>query len=291
MSLQSLRTDRWTIYHALAALIMAALGVLATRTAWANIYHIAHVDDEYSHIFLVPVVALWMVWVRRMRFRHCKPMGTIIGPFIVLAGWLIASFGFYHRYQSLWQGGSVLVVIGCILSVLGKHLLFRFFPAIAVLVFLIPVPGTIRPKIALPLQTWTAQIANSAMDMVGVENERWGNTLVVNGKEVRIAEACNGVRGVFALILVAYAFSFGLPLRNSVRIVILLLSPVATIFCNVVRILPTAWLYGYRSEHFANLFHDYAGWAMLPVAFLLLLGILKVLRWAMIPVMRYTLAS
>jgi hypothetical protein len=30
---------------------------------------------------------------------------------------------------------------------------------------------------------------------------------------------------------------------------------------------------------------------MLPIAFLILLGLIKTLRWAMIPVMRYTLAS
>jgi hypothetical protein len=30
---------------------------------------------------------------------------------------------------------------------------------------------------------------------------------------------------------------------------------------------------------------------MVPLAFLILLGIIKVLRWAMLPVMRYTLAS
>jgi len=76
-----------------------------------------------------------------------------------------------------------------------------------------------------------------------------------------------------------------------VRFLLVLASPLATIFCNLLRILPTAWLHGYRSESTALAFHDTAGWLMLPVAFLLLLGIIKVLRWAMIPVMRYTLAS
>jgi exosortase/archaeosortase family protein len=108
---------------------------------------------------------------------------------------------------------------------------------------------------------------------------------------VTIVEQCNGVRGVFALLLVSYAFGFGLPLRNSVRFFLLLLSPVVTIGCNVLRILPTAWFYGYASKQFADDFHWWAGWAMVPVAFIILLGIINVLRWAMLPVMRYTLAS
>jgi uncharacterized membrane protein YqjE len=49
-------------------------------------------------------------------------------------------------------------------------------------------------------------------------------------------------------------------------------------------------LYGYAEEETADLFHDLAGWAMLPVAFLLLMGITKALRWALVPTYRFTLA-
>jgi len=48
---------------------------------------------------------------------------------------------------------------------------------------------------------------------------------------------------------------------------------------------------GDSSRDVANLFHMYSGWLMLPIAFLLLLGIIKLLRWAMLPVTRYPLAS
>jgi exosortase len=295
MTLQSIRTDRWTAWHALAAAVMAALGVAATYPAWADMYLIAYNDEEYSHIFLVPFVALWMVWVRRFRFRHCRTTGTVIGLFVAALGWAISSYGFYHGHQSLWHGGSVLVVLGCVLTVLGKQLAFRFFPAVAVLVFLIPVPGMIRQQIAIPLQTWTAQISQVVLEVIGVPVERSVNQLTVNGIPVNIIEACNGLRMVWPLILMSYAFSFGLPLRNSVRFLVLAASPLAAIFCNVVRILPTIWLYSHyvkpEEKRIPDLFHDYSGWLMLPIAFLILLGLIKTLRWAMIPVMRYTLAS
>ncbi len=264
---------------------------MATRNAWADIYHIASVDEEYSHIFLVPAVALWMVWVRRMRFRHCSASGAMLGPVVVLAGWLIGSYGFYHGIQFFWHGGAVIVVLGCVLSVLGKNVLLRFFPAVLVLVFLVPVPGRVRLAVAQPLQTYTAQISQTILESLGVDATLSGNQLSIKGTNVLVAEACNGLRMVFALILVAYAFSFSMPLRNPVRLLVLLASPLAAIVCNVLRILPTVWLYGNASEQVAGKFHDYAGWIMLPVAFVLLLGIIKLLKWAMIPVTRYTLAG
>ncbi len=178
------------------------------------------------------------------------------------------------------------------MSVLGKHMLFRFFPAVAVLVFLIPVPGHVRQEIAVPLEVWTARLSQFAFELVGVPIGAATPIFPsLNNQPVNIAEACNGLCMMFALVLITYAFCFGMPLRNSVRIFLLAASPIATIFCNVLRILPTTWIYGYHGKDVGDVFHRYSGWLMLPISFLILLGVIKLLRWAMIPVMRYTLAS
>lgn len=284
------RSDRWTGYHVLGAIVMGALAVWATLDAWSDIFLIARKNEEYSHIFLVPFVAIAMVYVRRARFRYCKPTGTGLGFVIAGLGWCLHIFGFYHNFVSLWHIGAVTVLIGCFISVFGKDALFRFFPAVAVLMFLIPVPGTVRLSIAAPLEDYTAKISELLLNAGGVAVIRAGNQLILNGKAVNIAEACNGLRMVFALVLVSYFFGFALPLRNSVRFTILLASPFAAILCNVIRILPTVLLYG-QSQEVGKVFHDYSGWLMLPISFLILLGIIAALRWAMVPVMRYTLAS
>jgi len=176
---QSFRTDRLTKWHVLAATVIGAMGVLATWEPWHDIYTLASKDEEYSHIFLVPIVALAMVYFRRMRMRHCKPSGAIIGVALIAIGWSMTAYGFYHAVQALWHAGAVIVVLGCMLSVLGKNVVFRFFPAIAVLVFLVPVPGKIRQQIALPLQAWTARTAQTGLEICGVETEVTGNTLKV----------------------------------------------------------------------------------------------------------------
>jgi exosortase len=288
---RSFRTDRLTKWHVFAALGMGLLGVLATWNAWQDIYTLAYKDEEYSHIFLVPIVALAMVYVRRMRMRHCRPSGAIVGVMFVALGWASLSYGFYHAKQALWHLGAVIVVLGCMVSVLGKNVLFRFMPAVAVLVFLVPVPGKIRQAIALPLQTWTAQTAQTGLEICGVETEVSGNTLSINGRPVTVAEACNGMRMVFPLLLVSYAFCFALPLRQGVRFLMLLVSPLIAIFCNVVRTMPTIWLYGNANRAIADAFHAWSGWAMYVVSLVLLLVIIRALKWAMLPLSRFPLAS
>jgi exosortase len=280
----------WSYQHIARAVGLTALGVFLTREAWADIFTIANNDEESSHIFLVPVVAAWMVLVRRVRLLNCAPGGAIVGTIIVACGWLMWSVGYRNSIQSFWHAGAVLIVVGCLITVLGKHVLFRFLPAFVVLVFLIPIPGLLRQQISLPMQEAGAVAAQVVLETLGVEIERAGNLLSINGRGVAVAEACNGMRMVFALILVSYTFAYGLPLRNSVRLVVLLASPLAAIGCNVVRLSATVFLYGSADQRLADSFHDVSGWLMLPLAFLLLMLIIRALRWALIPVGRFTLA-
>jgi exosortase len=290
MSLRRLINVGWTPWHVAGAIAMTCVGVIATWPSWADIFTFAARDEEASHIFLVPIVAAWMAWVRQARIRYCAPRGQFIGPIIVALGWIMYAYGYNRGVQAAWHFGAVVTVLGCALSVLGKNVLIRFLPAFAVLAFLVPIPGSIRQQISNPLQTATAAGTQALLETIGVPLERSGNVLSINGTDVAVAEACNGMRMVFALILVSYAFAFSLPLRISVRVIVLLASPLAAIGCNILRLMPTVWLYGYASDRIADTFHDASGWLMLPIAFLFLLGIVRTLRWALIPVAKFNLA-
>ena len=238
----------------------------------------------------MPIVFAWLVWARRQRLRRVVPTGTLIGPALIALGWLFYSVGDLRLYQSMWHLGAILVVVGAFASVAGWQVLRSLLPAFFVLGFLVPVPGFVRGAIALPLQTVTAEVTQKILEVFWIDAVRTGNVLNIEGVDVAIAEACNGLRMVFALVLVSYVFAYTTPLRNPVRVIIVLASPVSAIVCNVIRLVPTVALFGYTSTDFAETFHDISGWIMLPVGFLMLLGIVRLMRWAMIPVYRYSLA-
>ena len=286
---RSLIRNGWTVWHVVAATVLGALGMIATSAAWHDIALRAWNDEEQSHILLVPIVAAWLIYVRRDRFRHCRPTASFVGPALIAIGWFLFSCGDLENILAFWHGGAVLLVLGCILTVLGREVIWAFLPAIAVLGFLVPVPGRLRAYVAIGLEDVTAQVTQVLLEVFGVAVERSGNLLSVHGTPVTIAEACNGLRMVFALVLVSFAFSFGTPLRNYVRVLIVAASPVSAIVCNVIRLVPTVWVYGNYPQAVGKAFHDISGWLMLPIAFLLLMGIIRILRWALVPVTRFTL--
>jgi exosortase len=281
---------RWTLADVLSTTGLVALAFAVTWDAWQDIFLITWRDEEQSHVWLVPVIAAWLVWMRRARLRRCPRDGRWVGPLLVAVGWGLHSAGDLLLYQAAWHLGAILVVVGCFLTLAGVRYLTRLLPAFLVLAFAVPVPGFVREAITVPLQQATAEATRRVLTTFGAEVSRTGSLLIVNGREVLVAETCNGLRMAFALFLVSYTFAFSTPVRNSVRVLIVLLSPVTAIVCNVIRLVPTVWLYGYVSAETGDSVHDAAGWVMVPVAFLILMGVFRMLRWALIPVYRYTLA-
>src|SRR6185295_10905608 len=77
----------WSFGKTLLAVALMAGAVLAARDAWADIIHIARRDEEQSHVFLVPVVVAWLLWVRRERLRSYEPSARWVGPALIAVGW------------------------------------------------------------------------------------------------------------------------------------------------------------------------------------------------------------
>jgi exosortase len=281
----------WKFSDGVLLSLLLVLAVAATRGPWTDVVGFAWRSEEQSHIMLGLPIAAWLFWVRRDRLRYTPPHRTLLGPLAVAVGWLVCWYGFRSGTDIMWHGGALMIVCGAILTIVGVDFVMKFLPAFGALVFLLPVPGRVRHAIALPLQEISARIVEFIMVLIGLPVERAGNVLNVNGHPVGIAEACNGMRMVAALGLVAYAFVFTVPMRTSVRLFILLLSPLVALLVNVIRLVPTALLYGYAEKSTADLFHDLSGWGVLVVALGILWAFLALLRWIEVPIAPYAVAE
>jgi len=279
--LPSKRGTYWRKRYFIGAAIMALLAIWVTRDAWTDMFRLASRDEESSHIWLVLPVALWLAWVRREEVSVPRRSGYLIAPLVLVFGWLLYSVGDTYLFQSFWHLGAVVIVAGCALSVLGGSVLLRFWPSFAVLVFLVPVPRIVQQQVGLPMQAFTAQITAFVLDTLGTPIALSGSVLQVNGVSVAVAEACNGIRMLFALTLVCFLYAFSTRLSTWTRILIVLMSPFVAIAANVLRLVPTVWLYGYTNSQTADLFHDISGWAMMPVALFGLFSAGALIRWTL----------
>jgi len=278
MSQTSDKSLPWGPRQLALAGVMICLAVAAMGSSWGDWYDVCSNDQEYSQVFLVIPFGAAILYINRERLRDVKGGTSWVGPAIVAGGWAMAWYGYNYAHQSMWHMGAVLVALGAALSVLGHGVLARFWPVFLMLGFMVPLSNRTRLQIAEPLQRGLATIVAGILGVFGEPVGRQGNALTVNGQQVLIAEACNGLRMVFTLILVSWLFAFVTPLKNWVRWLVILLSPITALVCNVIRLIPTLILYGHSSKETADKFHDAAGWAMVPLAFVILMFVINLIE-------------
>jgi len=271
----------------LLLLVVLAVVGFVTWIVWESLSDLGSLglnDPESSHVLLAPLVIAWLAWVRRGRIGQCSLRGRWTGVLVIAVGWALWAQGYRYQIQSFWHFGAILLVAGSVLVVLGADTLWNFLPAWIALIFLVPIPGRVHLYVAVPLERVTAIMTQSVAEAIGMSVSRSGNQLTLNGIDVAIAEACNGLRMVFSLFMACYVFAFMRPLRSWVRLIVLAASPVVAIVCNVIRLVPTVWVFGNASPAAAERFHDIASWAMLGVAFALLTGVARLIDWLGLPV-------
>ena len=281
----------WSPFSCAMFVVLLALAAIVNYQPLLDILHIGISDEEQSHIFLVPVIAAWLLWLRKSRFRRVRFQPSFVGPVLIAAGTAMSWWGFNSGTQIAWHAGVGVVFVGVVVSMAGMEPLRQFAPVFGVLVFALPVPGVVRQALAIPLQSLATAVTQSTLELIGVASTRLGSVLIVNDQQIAVGEACNGMRMVFAFFLVVYAFAFSVPLKLSSRLVLLAISPVVALLCNVIRLVPTSLIYGYGTAHTAEGFHDWTGWIMIPIALAALVALLKLFRWLELPVMSLRLAT
>jgi len=268
-------TSDWLI---LAVLLAAAVGVM--YDTWYDIFRVAIIDEELSYVLLAPFLVFYLAWSRRRLFRGCRIRNTWVGLPVVGFGWLVHWYGFNFD-PAIWRAGAVVVAGGIVIATMGTDVAWRLGPALVAMAFLIPIDPTGRYRIAEPLEVFTAEAAQNVCVVLGMNVDRQGNLLSINGTAVTIAEACNGARMIVSLFMVCYFVAFDSPLKWYVRAALLLASPLVAIVANVTRLVPTIWMFGHASQTAAERFHDWSGWFMLLAAFGFLMGMTRLLLMAL----------
>jgi exosortase len=258
-----------------AATVCAAM--LALAGTWINLFTVSYIDEELNYVLMTPVMMAWLVWVRRDELRGCRARPAWFGLPILLFGWLVHWYGFNYD-PAIWRAGAVIVAVGAFIMAAGRDVCARMAPALAAAVFLIPIDPTGRYHFAGPLEVVTAQATQSVCDILGMTVERSGNLLSVNGMDVAVAEACNGMRMVLSLFLACYVVAFTYSFKPGVRFLLLAASPLVAILSNVVRLVPTVWMFGHASRQVAEEFHAVSGWVMTMFAFVFLMALTQLFR-------------
>lgn len=257
--------SRWILPAALLSAALAwtywpTLTVLAER--WSS-------DPQYSHGYLVPLFALALLWMRAPREATFRP--SWFGLPILAAGLLVRVLSIY-RYNDWLDGLSMVVCVAGLLGLLGGWAVLRWaWPAVAFLLFMVPLPWTLEQALAHPLRTVATITSNYTLQTIGLPSVAEGHVILLRQTPLFVAEACSGLS--MLVIFVALATAMAIVVRRPMweRLVIVLSAVPVAVLSNVARITVTGLMHEWVGREMADLvFHDLAGWLMMPFALAML---------------------
>jgi len=256
-----------------AALILAAF-VAVYWQVFARLFDAWTNDGNYSHGWLIIPIAAYFAWERRdiVAATPIRPsrlgLVVIIGSLGVLIAGLLGAELFLSRIS------IVGTVTGIVLFLYGwGHVRALMFP-LAFLLLMIPIPAIVFNQIAFPLQLFASQFGEFCMTTAKIPVLREGNVLILAHTTLEVAEACSGIRSLISLITLGLVFGYFSDARLWVRAAIVASAIPVAIVANGMRVAGTGmaaqW---YGPEAAQGFFHDFSGWAVFAVAFVLMLGI------------------
>jgi exosortase len=247
------------------------------------IHRWAH-DSRYSHGWLVPLFSLYLLWSRRERLIGKSPAPTWWGLPVLLAGLALAAGGSYLYFD--WLNGVSLLpcLAGLTLLLGGRAALAWAWPALAFLAFMLPLPFRLEVALAGPLQRVATVLSTYALQTFGFAAFSEGNVIRMGEVRIGVVEACSGLS--MLLIFFALSTAFAVVVRRPPWERLLLAAsavPIA-VLANVTRVSVTGALHKVAGREVADyVYHDLAGWLMMPLALGMLFCELRLLAWVLVP--------
>lgn len=236
-------------------------------------------DTYYSHGFLVPLISIFIAWLKRDKLAKLKvtPSG---------AGWILFGTGmFIHILSALWRvyfssGFSLLlVIVGLILLFLGKeHLKVLTFP-ISFLLFMIPLPLVAIANISFKLKTFAAAASTVIVRGLGVPVIREGSIMKTMHAYLVVEDPCSGIRSLIALIALGALMAYFSHMPRSKKAGLFMSSVPIAISTNIIRIVAlTMASEMYGSKFAMGFFHEAMGIMVFVFAFLGLTLVSRILE-------------
>jgi len=224
-------------------------------------------SDEYSSGLLVPFLAIYILWSRRYNITQLRIKSSLWGLFAFLAAQIIRLFGLFFMYGSIERLSIVLSIAALVLLLFGWQFFRKVSTVLLFLCLMLPWPNRVQAAVALPLQSWATSSAVFCLEIIGYEVVQEGNVIHIGSTTVAVAEACNGLRMVTAFFVISGLVVLLVKRKWWEKLIVLVSSLPVALLCNTVRLTITAVaLTMLTAEYWEKVFHDFGGYAMMPLA-------------------------
>lgn len=269
---ESLKTYRLQLIGSVLLLAAMYQGIIAYMARqW-------YMDDNYSHGFIVPLIAGYFLYERREALKKAlvAPWGP--GLAVILLGLVQLTLGFLATEYFTMRSSLVVVLAGMVLYLFGREVFRHLFLPIGYLILMVPLPYIVYDSVAFPLKLFVTKVSVGFLKLIGIAVLREGNIIMFPTTVLEVADACSGIRSLVSLLALAVAYAFFTNTSTLKRWIIIFSAVPIAIVTNAARVVVTGILAQYWGARAAEgFFHEFAGLAVFALAMAMLVGVGTVL--------------
>ncbi len=236
------------------------------------------VEPNWSHGLLIPFFSLYFINQYKKEILNLQTRPNYLGLLFLIFGIVFYAInGASPSGYAYLQPINMIAILGAVVLFLGGWRLVKFtWLPIAFLVFAVPLPQRYYVAFTMPMRHLAAEISAVLLNLFPDLEATAGGVVIdviYKGQHLEplnVAEACSGMRLLMAFLALGVAMAY-LHCRPVWQRIVLLAStiPIA-IFCNIVRVTLTGFIYVLiHPKYTQGFYHDMLGLAMLPLAFAL----------------------
>ena len=225
--------QRTTLAVALAAVLVVYAPVLAGMAVeWATI-------PSLSHGVAVPLISAFLIWHRRHLVAAESVGSSRIGLALLAAALAILVTGSVSGETFLSRASIPLACLGVVLFLAGPGVTRQVWPAIAYLVFMIPLPYLTVKAVTARSRLFEAGMTATMLRWLEVPVLQQGVMLHLPRLTLEVAEECTSVRIVAPLVALGAAYAQIGARPVWIRVALILSAAPLGLTSNIVRLVLT----------------------------------------------------
>ena len=193
-------------------------------------------DQEFSFGFLIPPIAVGLVWLRRAAVRRALGQGSSLGLVPFIGGLLMLVVSARINVHTLAGASFAVTIFGAMMYLYGQAAArATMFPSVFLTMILLLYSGLLG-SVGFFLQGVTAKYSALAASAIGVPVRRVGVDLFAGHFHFVVAEACSGMSSLLALLCIGMLFISFTTASLQRRLILFALIVPIVLAANIIRV-------------------------------------------------------
>ncbi len=167
-------------------------------------------SEHYSHIVLIPLLCLYLLYLRRATIFTRVEWSPFLGSILMVIGGAVSLSAKEPISETLDSASPsilsfVMMCWGAFLFCYGIHAFRTASFGLGLMVFMVPFPSVLLEVIVAFLQHGSAEATDVLFSVLGVPVFREGFVFSLSDFTIYVAEECSGIRSTLALFITGLA--------------------------------------------------------------------------------------